>query len=299
MATDRLVQRLIAAGATPDRARAFANRTMTAKQTAKLPEKKGDPGDGVYDERIAALSRQLYPMAFIPPVAGAEGFDDYYDYLVRQGRVKAIAPLDPVVLTQNAYVKFAPKWSNAIKSSIQFESNVAQDIANGYTPNEILANLTPADYQGLKPRAIGDTDLLKIAVQTINDIYADYAGAAVQVDKFVTDELTKNLNARQSELNNNRDYKYGLPDRTLKYGPETNLKEGIISFRTVPGVQDFYSQQAELFRQNAPGASQAGGIAVDFVQKKFQDQAKKAGMMPTPYLDEGQRRFNIKLGRVR
>lgn len=295
---DRLVQRLIAAGATPDRAKAFAQR-VTNKPSAALPEKKGDPGDGVYDERIAALSRQLYPMTFVPPVAGTPEFDDYYDYLVRQNRVKAILPPDPVTLTQNAYTKFAPKWSNAIKSSIQFEANVAQDVANGYTPNEIIANLTPADYAGLKPRSAGDTDLLKVAVSTINDIYADYAGAAVQVDKFVTEEITKNLTARQTELNKNRDYKYGLPDRTLKYGPETNLKEGIISFRTVPGVQDFYLQQNELFRQNAPGASQAGGIAVDFVQKQLANQAKKAGMMPTPYLDEGQRRFNIKMGRIR
>lgn len=298
MAVDRLVQRLIAAGATPERAKAFAERA-SAKPNVVLPEKKGDPGDGVYDDRIAALSRQLFPTTFIPPVAGTPEFDDYYDYLVRQGRVKGIAPLDPAVLTQNAYVRFAPKWSNAIKSSIQFEKNVAEDIANGYTPNEIIANLTPVDYAGLKPRSAKDLDPLKNAVATINEIYSDYAGAAVQVDKFVTDEITKNLNARQNELNKNRDYRYGLPDRTLKYGPETNLKEGIVSFRTVPGVQDFYEKQREAFAQNAPGASQAGGIAVDFVQKQFEQQAQKAGVMPTPYLDEGQRRFNIKLGRIR
>ena len=94
-------------------------------------------------------------------------------------------------------------------------------------------------------------------------------------------------------LNDNRDYKFGIPDKKLKYGYSTNLKKGTIGVDTIPKVKEYFAEANASFRNdpNRAGASQAGGIAIDAIVKR----AEAKGL--TPNKDEQQRRFDIKYNR--
>ena len=58
---------------------------------------------------------------------------------------------------------------------------------------------------------------------------------------------------------------------------------------TRPGVKEYFAEANEKAKTQYPGASQAGGIAIDEVVKKLKDF--------TPNKDEQQRRFDIKFKR--
>jgi len=88
---DRLTQRLIAAGASPQRAAAFS-RQFAAARPGVTPQKLED----AFDEELGALSRSIYPGTFRPPTLEDPEIDDYIIGVFGEQRfnnaIKNVAP---------------------------------------------------------------------------------------------------------------------------------------------------------------------------------------------------------------
>ena len=80
MAT-RIAQRLIAAGASPERAAAF-ERQFAAARPGIRPRELQD----AFDEELAALSRSVYPGTFRPPTLDDPQIDDYINAVYGKDR---------------------------------------------------------------------------------------------------------------------------------------------------------------------------------------------------------------------
>ena len=74
-----ITQRLIAAGASPERARAFETQFTAARPGAK----KKDIQDA-FDKELAAASAALFPTTFKPPKASDADFDAYASLVLGQ-----------------------------------------------------------------------------------------------------------------------------------------------------------------------------------------------------------------------
>ena len=271
---NQIERRLIAAGASPQRAQQFAVQFQKAQQ-AKSPGKKLTQEDisGAFDSELELASRQLFPDAFRPPSVDDPQIDDYIEFLY---------PGQSQKIKDRAYKFSAPTLLSAKKSSIPYEKLLADLVESG-TSLAKIQELIQTDYNNNNPDltkfpALGEGgDYGAAAIKAAEKLFGEYNAAQ---EKLITE--------RQNFLKKDKEYSAGIPAKGLKYGAGTNLKQGIVDIATRPGVKDFYDKTSQTFKQNYPGASQAGGIAVDVALKT----ANKKGLNPRQ--DELQRRFDIK-----
>jgi hypothetical protein len=273
---NQIERRLMAAGASPQRAKQFAVQFQKAQQ-AKSPSRNLKPKDisDAFAAELEAASRQQFPEAFRPPTSIDPGFLDYAEFVLTPQRFEQ--------LKNRSYLDYAPNF----KASLDIGTNtvkgrLAQNIANGYTPDEAIE--FARQELALDPTALDDfmdaTNPLnteKNAKKFLDDIYKEKNAFELGIAKDT-----------ENTLKLDKEYKAGIPAKGLKYGAGTNLKKGIVDIATRPGVKDFYKKADETFKQKFPGASQAGGIAVETVLKK----ANQQGLNPRD--DEFQRRYDIK-----
>jgi hypothetical protein len=268
---NQIVKRLMAAGASPQRAQQFAAQFQKSVQ-AKSPGANLKPRDydDAFDEQLDAASRQMFPGVFRPPALDDPQIDDYIEFLY---------PGQSQKIKDRAYKFSAPTFLAAKTSTVPIEKMFTEAIERGQslgTLQTILASDAGLEVLGTLP--------LEDAQSLAKKLFAEYGAAQ---EKLVTE--------REAFLKKDQNYKYGLPDPKLKYGTTTNFKQGVVGVDTIPGVKPFVEKEMTKFstaRQANPAIAPAGYMNP---AANVLDMVNKKGL--TPNKDEQQRRFNIKYNR--
>jgi hypothetical protein len=263
---NQIVRRLIAAGASPQKANQFAMQFQKTLPGANL---KPTDVDDAFDLQLDAASRAMFPDAFRPPTYLDEGFEDYFNF---------VYPGKSETLKVRAFDTTAPGYSLAKKNGTQLEQWIIKNIDLGASLGYLQDTLLDPNFEKNFPGFLGQLKPEE-GIKLASTYLTEYNNAN---ENF--------LKTTETFLNKDQNYKYGLPDPKLTYGYSTNLKKGTIGVDTIPGVKDYFTKANASFRDdpNRAGASQAGGIAIDAIVKKV------AGKGLTPNKDEQQRRFNLK-----
>lgn len=256
----RIAQRLVAAGASPERARAFEQQFIASRPGLK-PQEIQD----AFDDQLAAFSAAQWPYTFKPQSLSDAELPDYiiatygqqrYDDLTR----KASPFFNSSLNSSNAYIR---DIANAARQGIDIASVIAS-IRNDAMEDE-------TQFGGLK-----EADVISQA----NKIYTDYARAA---------------DAAKGFLKTDKYFKANLPHPNLKYGTKTDLKAGTIDFKTNPKVKDIVEKRQQFI--TSQGTPYGPSIASSRESVRFSDdnllksfQSSKA----TPFFDEVKRREFLK-----
>lgn len=265
---NKLIDRLIAAGASPQRAQAFAQQ-FAKSRPGVTPQKLED----AFDEELGALSRSIYPGTFRPPSLEDPEIDDYILGIYGEQRfnnaIKKVAP---------NYFLAEQTWKNQNDpEQFTFSEFVVNEIRNGTPLAEAkqLAKTAGAKF-GLK------SDTAETEVENL------YKEAAALPD------------ARKNIIGSDKYYKAGLPDPKLKYGSRTDYKLGTIDARTIPNATKYFDnrqqeEMAKLQKTYGPAGPQssaaAGIVGVDTI---IQNELKNIPAGRTPLFDEVKRRENLK-----
>ena len=288
-------QRLIAAGASPQRAKAFTemvtnkSKPMSVTEVAK-PDVKVEalslgapmvagaqpmaslkpqgPGEWYSDDYAAASQSwaiQKGLPGYQPPEYGTPEFNQYYEYTKGPG---SYSKFENNLLTQ-----YAPTFSKAQKSTNIFDKSVTSAIKKGLSLTEISELIA------------GGTLVTPLSIEQQNaaatKLFNEYSDATAKGAEFFG----------KSDPN----YRYKLPDPKFTYGATTNFKSG-----TVDVLQNFwangkykaYEQQLISSKKYTPAQ-----IAQALSTAKIQLAAavKKSGS--TPFIDEKARRDALKKGK--
>jgi len=291
MATNRLVQRLIAAGATPARAQAFANQFIASQPAGAKPQDIQD----AFDQQLFDLSYSLYPSTFKVPRAGDPLFVDYANFVLTPARVAQIE--------QKAIATNAPNFNAALKGT-GYESLLAKAVQAGASPTQIKTRIL-TDFENELPALLAfpvtttDGDQVSAASSLVDTLFKEFADLDI-----------KKIETLQKELDKNKNYQFGLPEPTLKYGSKTDLKLGIIDFRTHPSVARILEtdgKRAEQIAKTAPARyiGESGGgeafnkmrnDAMNFTQNLLD---KLVVTKATPFVDEIKRREFLKKKKIK
>jgi hypothetical protein len=270
---DRIAQRLIAAGASPQRAAEFS-RQFAATRPGVTPQKLED----AFDAELGAISQSIWPNTFRP-----QDLDDAQTIEYFKG-IYGPEKYDQVIKTS------APKFYAAKNSSNQIIAQIAKDYENGVDLAETISairTLSPDSLGGLTEQD---------AVSQANTIYNDYL---------------KSQNAAKNFLAKDKYYKANLPDPKLKYGKQADLAAGIIDYKTNPSVEKYVTQKPQEKLALSPSGTGVSPIAaraarvptgmagVEAIQKPGKDYEDrlfeaftKSGA--TPFFDEVKRRESVK-----
>lgn len=298
----RIVQRLVAAGASPERAAQF-ERQFAATRPGLAPKKLED----AFDQELGAIAQAIWPNTFRPPSVEDPAIDDYIRGVYGEEE------LDRIDL--KAWETKAPKTWKVVQTlgnnppkptldkgldayivwSLVYGGKSVGDLQNELQTEESLAltgNLLPSDINTL-----------------VNTYSREVSGI----------EASQRA-ARRSFLNNDKYYKAGLPHPKLKYGETTDLAKGVIDFRTNPTVErvlkdpkqfeKFTTKRAGVLERSRGLAARAGdalsgrelrGIEQQFATEDpvqaFEKDVFKSfteSYKGTPFFDEVQRRESVK-----
>ena len=212
-----IVQRLIAAGASPARANAFA-----AQFAKSQPSVKTQNLEDAFDEQLGALSQTYFPNVFRPPAVDDPKIDIYLEF---------IAPGSSKKINDRVFAKTAPTFLKAQNSPIAYEKTLANLVKAGASLAQIQ-KVIQTDLEANNP------DLIAFPVLDVDTDQGAAAGRAAQKLFTEYNDVQPALIAeRQTVLDSNKYYKAGLPDPKLKYGKTEDLSKGIISFETHPQVE--------------------------------------------------------------
>jgi hypothetical protein len=312
MAQNPLTRRLIAAGASPQRAAAFTQQAMlktAPKKVAPLPSirpmgsgdtgkadssvnppteprteeivppgiRKGTTAEIIFDPQITAIAQAKYPTTWRPFVADSPEADDYISFTAGN---KSLQQLKDNAFNQKApnYLKLknTPIPKNPVTGQIDpLKYTLAQTVVASLD-NDVSREQLIEYVSGQATSNPGSLGGLKLdeATKLINNIYDEYDAAQAQYAKNKVDFL-----------GNDKYYAAGIPHPKLKYGPSTNYKMGTVDIATAPGVKEYYDAMDKLYKKDYAGSSAAAGIAVEKVLKKNKDK--------TPFVDEAIRRQDL------
>ena len=271
-----ITQRLIAAGASPARANAFAASFAKSQPNVKT----GDLEDA-FDDQLAELSKVYFPNAFRPPAVGDPRINDYVDFVYGPGTFQKIE-------TQ-VFAKNAPAFNKALQSGVVIEKQFADAIKAGQSLGSLESILQTPEGQA----ALG-TYPLEDAKALAKTLFDDYNSASTKI----AEEKTKFLNADKT-------YAAGLPSNKLKYGRTEDLKNGIVSWKTSDKVAKVLAKEAgkiqstlkTQYGDEGPKSSAAAGIASPDspeLDQKFFKQFMTQKKVPTPLKEEISRREYLK-----
>lgn len=288
MATNPLTRRLIAAGASPERAQQFTTlaaqkairQSTIDEEDIKPPVRAGATAEVAFDPQITAITQAKYPMTWRAPALDAPEIEDY------------IIGIHGDKVNQNiinkAYAAKAPDFLKLETSFKQKYKDPSKINPMAYTFNDKL-------YAWLT----NDVSLEQVKEQIAADAVTGpgaLGGLKVQEAQQLADSLWSQWNAAQTQIvtdrsnylkNNDKYFTASLPHPKFKYGPTTDYKAGTISVRTLPAIEGYFKQYNEYARENFPGSSAAAGIAVDRTLKKIQSTKQ------TPFTDEVVRRQDL------
>ena len=293
---NQITQRLIAAGASPQKAQAFASKFTQKLQSAQPTITKPQDIQDAFDAEIAAFAAAAYPRTFKPPAIDDPRIDAYITGIYGANKLQELQTKAYFTEAPN-YIKvansFTKEETNDINTTKSLDKYIVRKIADGVTyadlVNDVLNN--KMDLMG----ALTDGQVADITTKYLNE----YNKVAESIPVY-----------KQKLLESNKYYKFGLPDPSFQYGPKENLSAGVIDFRTHPSVEKIFNtpeglKAKQLISQPAtsymvdPKNPQASIDAfkkykqpgLDFVDKIFNElSATKA----TPFVDEVKRREYLK-----
>ena len=236
MAINPLQQRLIAAGAQPERAQGFVEQAIfnkgpqlaTFKGAPKVsggikPIVLGDP----YDDKTTQARKDYFPNLYYPPEPESQDFKPYFDVVLGKG---AYDNFFNKSIAQNA-----KKFRTATYSAAQLDRDVTKMIKEGYGLDKIEQYLrSDAATQAGSLKAYTDAAGQKNIIASVTpdqamfratELYADYESAKDNVNEYLVKQITKN-----------KAYQFGLPDPKLRYGMTTDLSKGTIAITFQPAV---------------------------------------------------------------
>lgn len=270
MARNPLQQRLIAAGAQPERADAFVQNVMK-QQGTPMPEVGGKikgPSEW-YNEDYATSSEVLLPSAFRAPKYGDPNFEPYFNFVFGKDATKSVMA---------ANLKQAPNYSSAKTSTDNFDKGIIALVEAGLSWPAINAGIAKKVSAGqlAYPSGMKSTEALSYA----KDIWTEYN----KYGKMSPDQLA---DAYKKAIARDKDFEYGMPDKRLKYGSQTNFSAGTVDILTNPKAKEKY----DAFVAKNPNTK-------DHMRYKafLADQATKLGY--SPWKDEAARRDSLKGQRV-
>jgi len=276
-----VAQRLIAAGASPERARAFEQQFTQRVQGVQPGLTKPKDIQDAFDAEIAAFAAAKFPNTFRPPTIDDPRIDAYINFIYGPNKTQE--------LENKAFATKAPNY-NRILNTLPADPNqynldqyIVAKVANGVPYAQIIQDVlnAPSDM------------LMGVTEGKLADIVSKYSGEyndAVNAVPVVKKEL----------LDTNKYYKAGLPDPKFQYGLKEDLSKGIIDFKTHPSVPRILQQeQATLPQGFKPGAVPADRAERMAIQQGRQDVPVKVlsalvGTKATPFVDEVKRRESLK-----
>jgi hypothetical protein len=310
---DRITQRLIAAGASPQRAQAFAQQFTKQVQTAQPSITKPKDIQDAFDAEIAAFAAAQYPGTFKPPAIDDPRINDYIKGAYGQQTLDNIttksfqfkAPDLYKILVANPNLETTPDNQLGLDALIvkkvyieqqpigQLKNDLASGIYKDPTGKKtITGSLLPSEYSGLVDK---------------------YAGQ----DAAQLEEETK---LKTNFLTSDKYYKVGLPTPNVKYGKTEDLAAGIIDYKTHPSVAKYAAKLPKLKAEDEMTKSTARTPAAGYIGaagpeagKTFATQRATAAAAPskatafednlfnqfvksgaTPFMDEVKRRESLK-----
>ena len=276
-----IVERLIAAGASPQRAQSFAAQFAASQPTTSKPRDIQD----AFDQQLFDLSYSLYPNTFKVPRAGDDLFDDYARYI--------LTPEGYTKVEQKAFATNAPNF-NAAKKGTAYEQKLAIAVEKGFSPTQIREAIMQ-DFTNNVP------ELLTFPVTGTKSVTDAAADLADTLFKEYADFDVKKVDVLQKELDKNKNYKFGLPDPKLSYGAKTDFNAGTIDFRTHPSVTKILDKRkSELgaglqatYGAAGPQSTAAAGIALPSPQEE-RELLNLVKTKAKPFVDEVKRREYLK-----
>jgi hypothetical protein len=313
---NQIVQRLIAAGASPQKAQAFAQQYT--KQVQKAQPGLGKPKDiqDAFDAEIAAFAAAAYPDTFKPPAITDPTIRDYVkgaygEEVLDDINAKSFSFKAPDI--QNL-VKKNPNLEDTPDSELGLDAYIVKQLYFKQMPigelKDILSNPTRQTELGISS-VDPKTKVTKLITGAL--LPADYNAL---VEKYAAQDAAQQEEEQkqlESFLNSDKYYKVGLVTPKIKYGQTQNLAEGIIDFKTHPSVKrvidsDIKKQEEKLIKSNlqidktygpqGPQSSAAAGIknpvgnVQQLTEKAVFDRFEKSGAKP--FLDEVKRRESLK-----
>lgn len=232
---NQIVRRLIAAGASPQRASQFATQFQQS-----LPGTKPKDIQDAFDAELAALSKAFFPNTFRPPSMENPQFLDYAIGVFGEDAIRTVI--------KDNFAKYAPTFTKA-----QTGGAYEQKLATLITEDKSLAQLNKQFQDDLL--AGEDTGFASSAdgQKYIAKLFGEYSKAN-----------NLSLSGVNTFLNKDKFYKAGLPDPKLKYGKEEDLSAGVISWKTHPQV-DAYLKKPEVASKIATVKAQRTAPAAGYI----------------------------------
>jgi hypothetical protein len=279
MAVNQFRQRLMAAGASPERAgKLVEERSMRIPELDRLPGATPTPTRAPasttrpqgpnewYNEDYLEQSEALLPGAFRAPKLGDPNFVKYFDFVFGKGAYSKVAPL---TLSQ------APNYSTAKSSQEPFDIFVVNAVQSGASWPQVLGYVKDAvNKKAISwPTEMLDTEALDYAKSIWNE-YNRYG--------------KPNEKAYQEAIKQNKDFQYRMPDRRLKYGTMTNFDVGTVDILTNPRALSLFNSFAAKNPDSRNQAKYKAWLASEFTR-----------LGRTPWTDERDRRDSLKGRRVK
>ena len=256
MAT-RITQRLIAAGASPERAAAFEKQFIAAR-----PGLKPQDIQDAFDSELGAYAAAKYPNMWRPSTMTDTQLVDYY--IGTKGQQK----YDD--LTKNIFSRLAPTYNTALKAQNVYLSSIAKDIKSG-------AKTLPDIIETIRQDAETDEEIFgglteDDIIKQVNTIHREYNAANTAASSIAKTELSKD-----------KYFKANLPDPKLKYGQTTDLRAGTIDFRTNPQVETVRSKvlgAVGKMQQQLPQGFRPGSTTADRAERMAIQQGRQVSQQP-------------------
>lgn len=259
---DRIAQRLIAAGASPERAAAFS-RQFAASRPGVAPKKLED----AFDEELGAIALSIWPNSFRPPSIDDPQIDDYIIGAYGEDKLDNIS--------EKAWSTAAPTFKKAIaglapgqdKTGLNIDQYIAYELYyGGKTAGQIQSELQTEE--GLKFAG--------------NLLPSDVNARVNKLSTELNNVALKENSLKKSFLTGDKYYKAGLPTPNLKYGKTTNLKAGEIGIDTLPGVPKYIQEEAPI--EFARVESQRQGLREQMPFIAAARQANPQSITPSSYM---------------
>jgi len=296
----KIAQRLIAAGASPERAAEF-ERQFTEKQLRKAGQRQIEKSDleDIFDQELAALVIATYPTLYRPPTADSEDFIPYMQSIISpiefQKIKNKLQPIDKEAL----YMKFSPEYARAVNQQNRqpFYRKIIKGIKEGLTSAELETYIREHALAFPDNYVTVTADTL---VADMKNVYNDYVSATPKVEEAFTTAADTNASIILKSLPPaaKKFYEFQVVDPSYKWGTKTDYNAKTIGVETYPDIEKrvpnistlkaLQSTPASSYMKDlgAEGLSEIRGRYNSALDKVVQD-FKNDPIMSTPQKLEG------------
>jgi hypothetical protein len=262
----KIVQRLIAAGASPERAQTFETQYLN-EQLTKTGQRRIEKSDleNTFDNELAALVIATYPTLYRPPTADSDDFIPYMKSLVTPLEFKKIQnklqPIDKEAL----YMKFAPEYARAVNQQNRqpFYRSIIKGIKEGITDAELETYIREDALAFRNKYLTVNADTL---VADMKNIYNDYVSATPKVEDAFTTAADTNSTIILKALPPaaKKFYEFQIVDPSYKWGTKTDYNAKTISVDTYPAIEKRIPNLSTLKQmQSTPASSYMKDIGAE------------------------------------